>query len=154
MPGVGTKSPASPVAVEQGDVLFVHANAWAPLSWDYIQGRADAVRSLHATPRRYTFCGHMHEPQLYHLSGTGKAGEFTPTPGVSIPVPPHRQWLAVPGSAGQPRDGNPAACYAMFDTASATLAFHRVPYDLDAAGAKIIAAGLPLRLAQRLAYGE
>ena len=96
-------------------MLFVHANAYAPAEWDYIQGRLEAVRSLHATPCHYTFCGHMHEPKLFHLSGTGKAGDFTPTPGVPIPVPPHRQWLVIPGSAGQPRDGNPAACYAIFD---------------------------------------
>jgi len=143
-----------PPAVERDDQLYVHANAWAPLGWDYIQGRADAVRSLHATGRRYTFCGHMHEPRLYHLAGTGKAGDFTPTPGVPIPVPPHRQWLAIPGSAGQPRDGNPAACYAMFDDREHTLTYHRVPYDYDTAGDKIRAAALPQRLAARLVEGE
>lgn len=145
---------ALPPAVETAAVLYVHANAWAPLGWDYIQGRPDAVRSLHATPRRYTFCGHMHEPRLYHLSGTGKAGEFTPTPEVAIPVPPHRQWLAIPGAAGQPRDGNPAACYAMFDDVAHMLTYHRVPYDYDTAGDKIRAAALPQRLAARLVEGE
>lgn len=134
--------------------LYVHANAHAPASWDYIVGRGDAVRSLHATDCRYVFCGHMHEPMLYHVSGTGKAGDFIPTPGVPIPLPPHRQWLVIPGSAGQPRDGNPAACYAMFDEAAAALTFHRVPYDHEAAGAKIRAAELPQSLAARLADGQ
>ena len=143
-----------PMSVIDRDMLFVHANAWAPKEWAYIMSRTDAVRSLYATDARYTFCGHMHLPMLYHLTSAGKTGDFTPTPGTSIPLSEQRRWLVVPGSAGQPRDGNPAACYAMFDTASATLAFHRVPYDLEAAGAKIIAAGLPLRLAQRLAHGE
>ena len=143
-----------PMSVIDRDMLFVHANAWAPKEWAYIMSRTDAVRSLYATDARYTFCGHMHLPMLYHLTGTGKTGDFTPSQGVAIPLSEQRRWLVVPGSAGQPRDGNPAACYAMFDTASATLAFHRVPYNLEAAGAKIIAAGLPPRLAQRLAYGE
>ncbi|MBI5260049.1 MAG: metallophosphoesterase family protein [Burkholderiales bacterium] len=143
-----------PLTAERGDQLFVHANAWAPAAWDYIQGRMEAVRSMHATGCRYTFCGHMHEPRLYHLSGTGKAGEFVPTPGVPIPVPAHRQWLVIPGSAGQPRDGNPAACYAMFDDEAATVTYHRVPYDHDTAGAKILAAALPQRLALRLEDGE
>lgn len=143
-----------PPVVETSEALYTHANAWAPLGWDYIIGRSEAVRSMHATSAHYTFCGHMHEPRLYHLSSTGKAGEFTPTPDVPIPLPPHRQWLVVPGAAGQPRDGNPAACYAMFDDAARTLTYHRVPYDYDAAGAKIRAAALPQRLAARLVEGE
>jgi len=145
---------ALPLSRSEGDMLFVHANAYAPAEWDYIQSRLDAVRSLHATPCHYTFCGHMHEPQLFHLSGTGKVGDFTPTPGVAIPVPPHRQWLVIPGSAGQPRDGNPAACYAIFDHDEQVLTYHRVPYDHETAAAKIRAAGLPRGLADRLAHGE
>ena len=143
-----------PLSQVDGDMLFVHANAFAPAEWEYIQGRIEAVRSLHATPCHYTFCGHMHEPRLFHLSGTGKAGDFIPTPGVAIPGPPHRQWLVSPGSAGQPRDGNPAACYAMFDMAAQTLTYHRVPYDHDMAAQKIRQAGLPAQLADRLANGE
>lgn len=143
-----------PMTQQHGDQFYVHANAWAPAGWDYIQVRADAVRSLQATICRYTFCGHMHEPKLFHLSGTGKVGDFIPTPGVPIPVPPHRQWLVIPGSAGQPRDGNPAACYAMLDEGSADLTFHRVPYDHHSAGTKILAANLPQRLATRLEDGQ
>ena len=143
-----------PMTQRHGNQLYVHANAWAPGGWEYIQARADAVRSLQATECRYTFCGHMHEPRLFHLSGIGKAGDFVPTPGVTIPLLPHRQWLVIPGSAGQPRDGNPAACYAMFDEALHQLTFHRVPYDHESAGAKIRAANLPQRLASRLEEGH
>jgi predicted phosphodiesterase len=134
--------------------LFVHANAFLPAQWGYVIGRMDAVKSLNMTDCRYTFCGHVHEPKLFHLSSTGKAGEFVPTAGVPIPLSPQRQWLAIPGSAGQPRDGNPAACYAIFEIETATLTYHRVPYDVEAAGAKIRAVGLPQRLAQRLDDGH
>ncbi|HEX7441277.1 MAG TPA: metallophosphoesterase, partial [Caldimonas sp.] len=75
------------------------------------------------------------------------------TPAVSIPLSEQRRWLAIPGSAGQPRDGNPAACYAMFDVETHVLIFHRVPYDHEAAAAKIRAAGLPQSLAERLTDG-
>ncbi len=143
-----------PLQVEEGPCLFVHANAFGPEGWAYIRGRADAVRSLQSTRCRYTFCGHSHEPMLYHLSGTGKAGDFVPVSGVPIPVPLHRQWLVIPGSAGQPRDGNPAASYAMLDQEEAQLTFHRVPYDHEMAAAKIRAAGLPVQLADRLADGQ
>ena len=143
-----------PMMQRRADQLYVHANAWAPAGWAYILGRGEAVKSLGATDCRYTFCGHVHEPRLYHLSAAGKAGDFIPTPGVAIPVPPHRQWLVIPGSAGQPRDGNPAACYAMLDEAEGTLTFHRVPYDHESAGFKIRAANLPQRLAARLEDGH
>lgn len=147
-----------PMTATLGDCLFVHANAFAPEGFEYIQGRAEAMRSLQATRYRYTFCGHMHEPMLYHLSGTGKAGDFTPVPDAEIPLLSHRQWLVIPGACGQPRDGNPAACYASFDTESELLSFHRVPYDVEAAAARVRHCGLPeataQRLAERLSLGE
>ncbi len=143
-----------PMTAGGGDRLYVHANAYAPAEWGYIAGRMEAVRSLQATSARYTFCGHMHEPRLYHLTGTGKAGDFVPMAGTPIPLSHQRRWLVVPGSTGQPRDGNPAACYALFETDSATLTFHRVPYDVAGASAKIRQAGLPPRLAERLHHGE
>jgi diadenosine tetraphosphatase ApaH/serine/threonine PP2A family protein phosphatase len=143
-----------PYTQRRGAQLYVHANAQDPAGWGYVLDRSDAMRSLHATDCRYVFCGHMHEPKLYNVSGTGKAGDFTPTAGVPIPLPPHRQWLVIPGSAGQPRDGNPAACYAVFDEAQAVLTFHRVPYNHEAAAAKIRAANLPQHLAARLADGQ
>lgn len=144
---------ALPLTAIEDSRLYVHANAFAPPEWAYIHSRADAARSLRATACRITFCGHVHEPRLYHLARSGQSGEFAPTPGVPIPLSPQRQWLVLPGSAGQPRDRNPAACYALFDTGRAELTFHRVPYDHDTAAAKVRAAGLPLRLAQRLQDG-
>jgi len=144
-----------PLTQEHGDVLYVHANAWAPSAWDYIVDGNDAARSLHATRQHVTFCGHMHEPRLFHLSATSRvAGEFVPTAGVAIPLSAARQWLVIPGSAGQPRDGDPAACYAMHDAAAASVTYWRVPYDVETAAAKIRAAKLPPRLADRLFDGR
>lgn len=143
-----------PLTVLEGSRLYVHANAYAPPEWGYIHDHRDAARSMQATACRFTFCGHVHEPRLFHLSGQGSSGEFIPSSGVPIPLSAHRQWLVLPGSAGQPRDGNPAVCYATFEVASQALTFHRVPYDHDTAAAKVRAAGLPIRLAQRLQDGS
>jgi diadenosine tetraphosphatase ApaH/serine/threonine PP2A family protein phosphatase len=145
---------ALPYTREDGEALYVHANAYDPPGWDYLQGRMEAARSLQATARRITFCGHMHEPRLFHLSPVGKTADFVPVPGEPIPLLATRRWLVIPGSAGQPRDGDPAACYALYDTTRAELTFWRVPYDVDAAAAKISAAGLPQALATRLADGH
>jgi diadenosine tetraphosphatase ApaH/serine/threonine PP2A family protein phosphatase len=144
---------ALPLCVVEDDTLYVHANAQAPGEWGYIEGRSEAVRSLQAVTQRFIFCGHVHEPKLFHLSPAGKAGDFLPTPNVPIPLSPQRRWLAIPGSAGQPRDGNPAVCYATFDLPEATLTFHRVAYDHELAAAKVRQAGLPEALALRLIRG-
>jgi diadenosine tetraphosphatase ApaH/serine/threonine PP2A family protein phosphatase len=66
----------------------------------------------------------------------------------------HRQWLAIVGSAGQPRDLNNKACYALADLARARLTFFRVPYDHSSAAQKIRSAGLPERVARRLERGS
>lgn len=143
-----------PLTAVLGDCLFAHANVHDPSHWGYVQGRMEATRSLFASQQSHVFCGHMHDPCLYHLSSTGKSGEFQPVDATPIQLSPMRRWLAIPGSVGQPRDGNPAACYATFETDSATLTFHRVPYDHDAAAQRVIDAGLPESLAQRLRDGR
>lgn len=143
-----------PLTARLGDCLITHANAHAPAEWGYIHSRLEATRSLYATDARFVFCGHMHDPHLYHVSTTGKLGEFVPVDGVPIELSSARRWLAIPGSVGQPRDGNPAACYAMFDTDTATLTFLRVPYNHEAAADQILRAGLPPELAERLQHGR
>ncbi|MBV8465441.1 MAG: metallophosphoesterase family protein [Burkholderiales bacterium] len=144
---------AMPLTAELDGCLFVHANPWHPAGWEYVLNGADAARALYAVPHAYVFCGHNHSPALYNLSSIGKMGHFQPIPGEAIPLAPHRRWLALPGSVGQPRDGNSAACYALFDTTQHTLTFRRVPYDIDAAAERIRAAGLPKALADRLHFG-
>lgn len=145
---------ALPLTVADDDRLYVHANAWVPAAWGYISTPAAAARSLAATAARMTFCGHVHEPALYHSRPGGAAGHFTPRAGFATPLAGSRRWLALPGSVGQPRDGNPAACCALLDTDTATITFLRVPYDHDASAARIRAAGLPESFAARLAEGH
>jgi diadenosine tetraphosphatase ApaH/serine/threonine PP2A family protein phosphatase len=143
-----------PLLVRRHDACFVHASADRPADWTYVQDALRAAQSLAVAGATWVFSGHVHQQALYHLTPAGYAKPFKPLPGVVIPVSPRRSWLAVVGSVGQPRDGNTAACYALFDTARATLTFHRVPYDWAVAAAKIRAAGLPESLALRLERGE
>ena len=100
------------------------------------------------------FGGHVHEQRLFFHGAVGKLMAFQPTPGVAIPLPRHRVWLATVGSVGQPRDGRSEAMYALFDTSSLQLTFLRVPYDYEAAAQAILEAGLPEYDAHRLALGQ
>ena len=142
-----------PLAVQNDNVFFVHASAAAPEQWIYITSPHEAAESLHATAATYVFSGHVHEQKLYYTGTSGKPMPFQPVPDTPIPVSRHHRWLSIVGSVGQPRDGNNAACYALFDTERERLTFFRVRYDFRAAMRKIRAAGLPERFALRLERG-
>jgi len=142
-----------PLTAVDGNCLYAHANGWDPANFEYVLGPVEAARNMQVVRSRITFCGHMHEPVLYHMGLTQRVEVFYPVPGSPIPLSAARRWLAIPGSVGQPRDGNPAACYAIFDELSNLLTCWRVPYDHDAAAAKVRAAGLPERFARQLQYG-
>jgi diadenosine tetraphosphatase ApaH/serine/threonine PP2A family protein phosphatase len=143
-----------PLIHEEGEILYVHANGYAPASWGYVTGPESAQLSMERSGHWLTLCGHVHVPALYHLDLAGRIGAFNPTCRVDIPLLAQRQWLAVVGSVGQPRDGYPAAAYGLLDTDKRTLRYLRVPYDHERAARKILAAGLPERLADRLAIGR
>jgi diadenosine tetraphosphatase ApaH/serine/threonine PP2A family protein phosphatase len=134
--------------------LFVHASAATPERWTYVTGRRQAAQCIDATDATMIFCGHVHDQKLYYTGGTGYPMLFRPVPGTPIPTARHRQWIAIVGSAGQPRDRNTAACYALADFERSRITFFRVPYDHGTAAQKIRAAGLPERLARRLERGN
>lgn len=142
-----------PLSSQDGGRLYVHASAHAPGAWHYVTDRYAASESLEATQARAIFCGHTHMPALFHMSPTGKVAGFRPDDGVGIPLTAGRRWLAVIGSVGQPRDHNPAACYAVLDVSSNVLTYFRVPYDVETAARKIRDAGLPIALSRRLIAG-
>jgi diadenosine tetraphosphatase ApaH/serine/threonine PP2A family protein phosphatase len=143
-----------PLTVTEEDRLYVHSEAVNPRSWNYVTTPVEAENSLRATAQRLTFCGHVHRPQLYHMSPHKPAVRFVPPAGAPIPLVGPRKWLAVMGAVGQPRDENPAAAYAILDTKTNELTYLRIPYDIQSAAALIHAAGLPRMLAARLFIGR
>jgi diadenosine tetraphosphatase ApaH/serine/threonine PP2A family protein phosphatase len=143
-----------PRTIRQDDRLYVHSEASAPESWIYVTNVHEAERSLAATDLPFSFCGHIHVPQLYHQAPYKPALRFLPHSGIAIPLLTNRKWLAVIGSVGQPRDDNPAAAFALLDSRRGMLTYHRVVYDVEKAAQKIKEAGLPLILAARLFIGR
>jgi diadenosine tetraphosphatase ApaH/serine/threonine PP2A family protein phosphatase len=113
----------------------------------------DAAASFAATRAQATFCGHVHVPQLYRLLPNRQLSGIIPAPSIEIQLHVKERWIAVIGSVGQPRDGNPAACYGAFETERNVLIYVRVPYDAETAARKIQHAGLPSILGLRLLEG-
>lgn len=142
-----------PLTVREADMLFVHASAAAPGQWIYITSLREARESLRAADAGYVFSGHVHEQKLFYMGADGQPMPFRPVPGTPIPTGRHRRWLAIVGSAGQPRDRSNHACYALADMERSRLTFFRVPYDYGCAARKIRSAGLPERAARRLERG-
>lgn len=143
-----------PLTVRDQDRLFVHASAAYPEKWIYVTDPTRAAHALNAAQVTYVFGGHVHEPVLYYMGADSNPQPFRPISDFAIPVPRHRRWLAIVGSCGQPRDGNPLTCYALFDSDRAEITWHRLPYDRDATARKIRAAGLPEKLAHRILLGD
>jgi diadenosine tetraphosphatase ApaH/serine/threonine PP2A family protein phosphatase len=142
-----------PMIVRENTCCFVHASAASPEKYPYVDSPTAALRCAEASESAHTFCGHVHEQRLYFAAPGPRMTVFRPTPGVTVPVPAHRRWVALVGSVGQPRDRNPQAAYAIFDSERVAVTFCRVPYDHHAAAARIREVGLPESIAYRVESG-
>ena len=133
------------------DGLFalVHATLHNPAAFDYLLTSYDAHLSMEVLERPLCFVGHSHIPITFtERDGLG----FTFAD--SIDLTKVKKAIVNPGSVGQPRDENPDAGYAIYDTVKRKVTLHRVPYDVAAAAGKINDAGLPRVLADRLHVGK
>lgn len=99
---------------------------------------------------RLCYHGHTHVPILFRKDRFGVHRVL----GQETAVAENGLYLANPGSVGQPRDGDPAASFLVYDKGGGTITFFRVAYDIAACQNRIIAAGLPGWLATRLALGR
>jgi diadenosine tetraphosphatase ApaH/serine/threonine PP2A family protein phosphatase len=140
-----------PVALDQ-DVEICHG---APLDEDfYVFDELDAQRVAPGVTRPLCLFGHTHVACVFRLTTTVSRVAPAGVESLRIEYGSAGRLLANCGAVGQPRDGDPRAAYGVLDTATRTLALARVDYDIAAAQAKILAAGLPASLATRLGVGR
>ncbi len=129
-----------------------------PLSLDEYTDSVTAARdAFQQWQGRLAFVGHTHIPAVYAtlISPVGEWIKAQPfSEGGSYMVPPTTRVILNPGSVGQPRDGNPKASYAIYDSTRAHFEVFRVPYDIQRAQEAALEAGLPQVLAARLAIGK
>ena len=141
-----------PLTLSSGDSEFVHASLNEPSAWPYIMREPEARDHFAAQTQRLCFCGHTHVPMVWHLSNTGNIKTWRGHGRIELPA--GGKTLVNVGSVGQPRDLQPAACYAICDAQAAWVEFRRVEYDIAKARRKILRAKLPRYAAQRLALGR
>ncbi len=133
----------------EDQVTIVHGTLNFPEMFDYIQTSYDAHLSLELLETPVCFLGHSHVPVAFFQ---GPTVSFTMD--YEIDIDPNGKTLVNIGSVGQPRDENPKAAYAVYDTDRQKVEIRRVEYDVDKAARKIVDAGLPEILGERLKYGR
>jgi len=143
--------PQGPVVVD-GKFAICHGT---PIDEDaYIFGELEALNVFRQTDFPICFFGHSHFPVIFALSPDAITTVLTVAPSFRFKLKAGVRYLINPGSVGQPRDGNPLCSFAIYDSDSGVVSIHRLPYKLKTTQQKILEAGLPKPLADRLAVGR
>src|SRR6266498_298841 len=131
------------------DFTIVHATLDTPEQWGYVFNNLDAAASFTYQHTTICFFGHTHVPMVF-IRDEGVRRELID----HVRIEPTKKYFINVGSVGQPRDGNWRAAYCVYDVENNLVQQIRVKYDLATAQKKVIEAGLPRPLAERLAMGR
>jgi len=144
-----------PERLVQQRFTLVHGSPRHPV-WEYILQPSVARANLSYFQTPFCLTGHTHVPIIYAFTegpeGT-QCRTLLPATDEPLSLTDAPRMIINPGSVGQPRDGNPLAAYAMLDTESQTLLFHRQAYDVEETQRRMSEHHLPIRLIARLSYG-
>jgi diadenosine tetraphosphatase ApaH/serine/threonine PP2A family protein phosphatase len=140
-----------PLHVED-DVTLAHGSPYDPI-WEYVLSEPVAARAFRYFATALCLVGHTHIPCSFVEETPGRVVGTYRGEGAVLALEGRRA-LANPGSVGQPRDGDPRAAYLLFDRAAGRLTWRRTSYPVAVTQAKMARAGLPPRLASRLAFGR
>ncbi len=128
---------------------IVHSTLDMPEKWGYVIDTLDADSNFNYQTSSVCFHGHTHVPVVFERQGRVVRTSFT-----IFNTTLGRKCFVNTGSVGQPRDGDPRASYVIYDPTARRIELRRVEYDIAATQRKIMAAGLPERLARRLEHGK
>ncbi|MGL4855239.1 MAG: metallophosphoesterase family protein [Lentisphaeria bacterium] len=138
-----------PIKSRTGRISVVHATLDNPEDWGYIMDSFAAEASLAYQFSQICFYGHSHVPMAFD-----KQHDIELVQDAEFKILPGHKYLVNPGSVGQPRDKDPRASFAVYDTEESTITLYRLEYDISLTQSKIRENGLPERLAERLAIGH
>jgi diadenosine tetraphosphatase ApaH/serine/threonine PP2A family protein phosphatase len=141
-----------PLTVEREDFTLVHGSPRQPI-WEYVLSISTAKENFNYFKSKYCLVCHTHVPAIFRLNKKNDSCSFSQfSPDEEIALGEERL-IINPGAVGQPRDGDPRASYAIYDSEAKTISLHRVPYDIAATQARMVEKRLPMRLVARLNYG-
>jgi diadenosine tetraphosphatase ApaH/serine/threonine PP2A family protein phosphatase len=135
-----------PLIIQDTDVTYCHASLEEPSAWMYVNSDLSAARHFASQETRLGFMGHSHMMFAWQENGQTIKRVLD----ASIDTTLGDRWLVSVGSVGQPRDHDSRAGYALLDHQTGHVVQTRLEYDVETARRKIIAAGLPQSLADRL----
>ena len=134
-----------PYTHQNDEMLMVHASPSNPAHWYYIQKPYEAQIEMQSFSQSLCFIGHSHMPVIFSESDVFRGPFYNFEAG--------KKYIVNVGSVGQPRDGNHKACYALYDLRAKSLSYIRLEYEVQQTYSKILKAGLPPFLAERLLKG-
>lgn len=134
---------------QEEDFTIVHANLVAPEKWHYIFDIDDAYPNFKLLQKQICFIAHSHKPVIFVKRES--VDWFVEE---KIEIQKDAKYIINVGSVGQPRDENPKSSFAIYDTDAGLLEIRRCDYDIKMAQKKIVEAGLPSVLAERLSLGK
>jgi predicted phosphodiesterase len=136
---------------ETEQYLLVHASPYEPDEWHYVLSEHEAGIGFDSFMQPLAFHGHTHLPMIFCKTPTGKLRTIV---GHDFDPDEECRYLINVGSVGQPRDRDPRACYAIYDSNEVSVTYHRLDYDVEAAQAKMCRADMPQMLIERLEVGK
>lgn len=133
------------------DLTLVHGTLNNPQEFNYLTDGYLAEECFKLLETRICFIGHTHKPGTFIQEENGLIGYAQDT---LVKIKDEFKYMVNVGSVGQPRDRNPKASYCVYDTDKKEVQIKRISYDIEAARKKIISAGLPRFLGDRLLIGR
>ncbi|MBN1160653.1 MAG: metallophosphoesterase family protein [Dehalococcoidales bacterium] len=140
-----------PQTVQKGDFLLAHGSPASPLL-EYVASNSIAEKNFSYFDKPYCLVGHTHVPQAYKQEDD-KVASISLSSGIGLVLKKSRL-IINPGAVGQPRDGDPRASYAIYDSEGSIFRVYRVEYGIRATQDKMMQAGLPVSLVTRLEVGR
>jgi predicted phosphodiesterase len=139
-----------PTAAQKGDFLLVHGSPMDPVM-EYVFSTGIAAKNFAFFESLFCLVGHTHVPLAFKQED-GNVSSISLASGIGLVLGEHRM-IINPGGVGQPRDGDPRASYAVYDSEGKILRVSRIPYDIQSTQNKMMRAGLPINLVTRLEQG-
>jgi predicted phosphodiesterase len=141
--------------VEAEHFTLVHGTLRWPI-WEYLYTEEAGAAHLALQETPFGFCGHTHVPAIATLDADAPEGCDLRrlADGLAVALDPGTKIVINPGSVGQPRDGDPRASYAVYDSETQSVTVRRVEYDIGSTQSLMEEAGLPRWLVERLSEGR